>query len=331
MADVGLGTVRAADVAVAEQLPVTGHRGLPGGGRRPVGLGGRRPVGVDGRRTGGVGGRRVVAVLRWVPVVALVLLVVGAVVVPLVAGTDPRDVDLRAVLQPPSASHLLGTDASGRDVLLRSFAGLRVSLVVGLVAALVAGLIGTVVGVLAGTVGGWVDRALMRTVDAVAAVPHLLLGIFIVALFRPSLTAVIASVALTHWVSTARIVRSIVLALRQRPYVDAAVVAGAARWDIALRHHVPAITPHALLAWSLMVPHAIMHESALSFLGLGLPPHLPSLGTMIAAGQASLLAGQWWPTVVPGAFVVLLGLCVIASSGELRRRWAARLPQEERW
>ena len=269
--------------------------------------------------------------LRLVPVAGLVALVVGAVVVPAAYGADPADVDLSRVLQPPSAEHPLGTDASGRDVLVRSFAGLRVSLAVGLVAALVAGLIGTVVGVVAGTVGGVVDRVLMRTVDAIAAVPHLLLGIFIVALFRPSLGAVVASIALTHWVSTARIVRSIVLSLRERPYVDAAVLAGAGRGHVAVHHHVPAVAPHALLAWSLMIPHAIMHESALSFLGLGLPPHLPSLGTMIAQGQGALLAGQWWPAVVPGVFVVLLGLCVIASSGELRRRWSARLPEDERW
>ena len=269
--------------------------------------------------------------VRLVPVAGLAALVIGAIVVPAVHGADPTDVDLSQVLEPPSAEHLLGTDASGRDVLVRSFAGLRVSLIVGIVAALVAGLVGTVVGIVAGTAGGWVDRVLMRTVDAVAAVPHLLLGIFIVALFRPSLGAVIASIALTHWVSTARIVRSLVLSLRARPYIDAAVLAGAGRGQVALRHHVPAVAPHALLAWSLMVPHAIMHESALSFLGLGLPPHLPSLGTMIAQGQGALLAGQWWPAVVPGAFVVLLGLCVIASSGELRRRWSARLPEDERW
>ena len=179
--------------------------------------------------------------------------------------------------------------------------------------------------------GGWVDRVTMRLVDTVAAVPHLLLGIFVVALFRPSLAAVVASVALTHWVSTARIVRAVVLSVRDRPYIDAAVGGGASRWALARRHHVPAVAPHALLAWSLMVPHAIMHESALSFLGLGLPPHLPSLGTMVAGGQAALLAGQWWPAVAPGAFIVLLGTCTIAASGELRRRFSARQATEERW
>lgn len=284
------------------------------------------PGPVRRRRSG-----RLRGVLGWVPLVGLGLLVAAAVIGPALSGADPRDVDLSAVLEPPSRGHLLGTDASGRDVLQRSLSGLRVSLIVGLVAALVAGLIGTVVGVLAGTLGGWVDRVTMRVVDAIAAVPHLLLGIFIVALFRPSLGAVVASVALTHWVSTARVVRAVVLSVRERDYIDAAVVAGASRWSLARRHHVPAVAPHALLAWSLMVPHAIMHESALSFLGLGLPPHLPSLGTMIASGQGALLAGQWWPALVPGAFVVALGLCTIAATGRLRRRWSARLPSEERW
>ena len=126
-------------------------------------------------------------------------------------------------------------------------------------------------GAVAGTVGGRVDRALMRVVDTIAALPHLLLGIFIVAMLRPSLGAVIASIALTHWLSTARIVRSELLSLRSRPFIDAAISGGAGRARVLTRHLLPHVLPRLALATTLMVPHAVWHETALSFLGLGLP------------------------------------------------------------
>lgn len=131
----------------------------------------------------------------------------------------------------------------------------------------------------------------MRLVDAFSSVPHLLLGIFVVALFRPGVWPVIASVAVTHWLSTARIVRSEVLSLRTRPFVDAAVSGGATRWRVAVRHLLPAVLPQAGLAAVLMVPHAMWHESALSFLGLGLPSHQASLGNLVQNARSSLLAG----------------------------------------
>jgi peptide/nickel transport system permease protein len=142
---------------------------------------------------------------------AVILAVFGAavIVVPLVVGLDQQVVDLAVANQPPGPAHWFGTDELGRDVLLRCVYGLRVSLTVGLVAALVSTVVGTAVGAIAGASGGWTDRVLMRVLDAVASVPHLLLGIVIVAVLRPSLTAVVISIALTHWLSSARIVRSV--------------------------------------------------------------------------------------------------------------------------
>ncbi len=159
--------------------------------------------------------------------VAVVLLAV--LLVPPLVQLDEQAVDLSRKLLPPSWDHPFGTDDLGRDLLLRCVYGLRVSLLVGLVAALVATVIGTAVGAAAGALGGWADRTLMRLVDAFSSVPHLLLGIFVVALFRPGVWPVIVSVAVTHWLSTARIVRSEVLSLRTRPFVDAAVSGGAGR------------------------------------------------------------------------------------------------------
>ncbi|MCZ9343882.1 ABC transporter permease, partial [Streptomyces sp. TRM76130] len=194
-------------------------------------------------------------------------------------------------LLPPSASHPFGTDDVGRDLLLRCVYGLRVSLLVGVAAALTATVVGTAVGAAAGALGGWSDRALMRVVDAFSSVPHLLLGVFIVAMFRPGVWPVVVSVASTHWLSTARIVRAEVLSLRSRPYIDAAVCGGASRWRVTVRHLLPGVLPQAALAAVLMVPHAMWHESALSFLGLGLPTHMASLGNLIQQARGSLLAG----------------------------------------
>lgn len=265
--------------------------------------------------------RRSTRALRVRTSAALVAATVLAVLlVPPLVQLDQQAVDLAAKLQPPSWAHPFGTDDVGRDLLLRCVYGLRVSLLVGVAAALTATVVGTAVGAAAGALGGWADRALMRVVDTFSSVPHLLLGIFIVAMFRPGVWPVVISVALTHWLSTARIVRAEVLSLRSRPYIDAAVSGGASRWRVAVRHLLPAVLPQAALAAVLMVPHAMWHESALSFLGLGLPTHTASLGTLIQGARGSLLAGQWWPTLFPGLFLIVPTLAVAGLAGARRER-----------
>ncbi|MDK9497962.1 ABC transporter permease [Streptomyces katrae] len=256
------------------------------------------------------------------------LLVLAVLLVPPLVPFDPQAVDLSAKLLPPSWQHPFGTDDLGRDLLLRCVHGLRVSLLVGVVAALVATVLGTAVGAAAGALGGRTDRLLMRAVDALSAIPHLLLGIFVVALFRPGVWPVVVSVALTHWLSTARIVRAEVLSLRGRPYVDAAVSGGASRWRVAVRHLVPGVLPQAGLAAVLMIPHAMWHESALSFLGLGLPAHQASLGTLVQGGRGSLLAGDWWPTLFPGLLLIVPTLAIAGLAGAWRDRLSPRRRSE---
>ncbi|MFD7434039.1 ABC transporter permease [Streptomyces sp. NPDC059861] len=265
--------------------------------------------------------RRSTRTLRVRVSVTLVALTVLAVLlVPPLVQLDQQAVDLAAKLQPPSWAHPFGTDDVGRDLLLRCVYGLRVSLLVGVAAALTATVVGTAVGATSGALGGWFDRGIMRLVDTFSSVPHLLLGIFIVAMFRPGVWPVVVSVALTHWLSTARIVRAEVLSLRSRPYIDAAVSGGASRWRVTVRHLLPGVLPQAALAAVLMVPHAMWHESALSFLGLGLPAHTASLGTLIQSARGSLLAGQWWPTLFPGLFIIVPTLAIAGLAGAWRER-----------
>ncbi|MER6602000.1 ABC transporter permease [Streptomyces parvus] len=269
--------------------------------------------------------RRVRVVTSAVIVTAVALAVL---VVPPLAQLDQQAVDLANKLDPPSLAHPFGTDDVGRDLLLRCVYGLRVSLLVGLVAALTATVIGTAIGALAGAFSGWVDRIVMRVVDALSSIPHLLLGIFIVAMFRPGVWPVIVSVALTHWISTARIVRSEVLSLRSRPFIDAAVSGGASRTRVVVRHLLPGVLPQAGLAAVLMVPHAMWHESALSFLGLGLPAHQASLGNLVQSARGSLLAGDWWPTLFPGLFLIIPTLALAGLAGAWRDRINPRRKSE---
>ncbi len=222
-----------------------------------------------------------------------------------------------------NADHPFGTDSAGRDLFVRTAAGLRVSLLIAVVCAALSSVLGAVVGAVSAAAGGWADRLVMRLVDGINAVPHLLLGIVLVALFRGSLVAVIASIALTHWTQVARIVRAEVLSLRDRPHVDAAVLGGASRWRVVHRHLLPAALPQALVAAVLLLPHAVWHESTLSFLGLGLPPHQPSLGTLLAEARSSLLLGGWWTLLFPALGLVLTTLAVAAVGSGVRQRHTA--------
>ncbi|MFJ4468367.1 ABC transporter permease [Streptomyces sp. NPDC089424] len=271
-------------------------------------------------RAAGTARRSTRALRVRVSATLVTLTVLAVLLVPPLAQLDQQAVDLSAKLLPPSWDHPFGTDDVGRDLLLRCVYGLRVSLLVGVAAALTATVVGTAVGAAAGALGGWFDRGIMRLVDTFSSVPHLLLGIFIVAMFRPGVWPVVVSVALTHWLSTARIVRAEVLSLRSRPYIDAAVSGGALRRRVAVRHLLPGVLPQAALAAVLMVPHAMWHESALSFLGLGLPTHTASLGTLIQSARGSLLAGQWWPTLFPGLFIIVPTLAVAGLAGAWRER-----------
>lgn len=270
--------------------------------------------------------------VRRLPAAAAVLvaLVLYAIVVPMLAGVDDRVTDFGSARLAPSATHWFGTDSAGRDLFVRTASAIRISLLIALACAALATVIGVIVGTVAAIRGGWIDRLVMRSVDAVNALPHLLLGIVIVAMFRGSVVAIVASIALTHWTQVARIVRAEIIGLRDRPYIESAVSAGASRRRIARTHLAPAVLPQALIAVVLLMPHAVWHESTLSFLGFGLPPHEPSLGTLISEARSSLLLGNWWTLVFPAAILVLATLSVAALGARIRARSAPPRPSELR-
>jgi peptide/nickel transport system permease protein len=215
-----------------------------------------------------------------------------------------EDIPASEVVSVESRRFLLGTDTVGRDVLARVLSGTRVSLEVGSLALAVALVLGVSIGLLAGWAGGFLDSVLMRLVDALLAVPMLFLLLFLAAVFRPSLGLLVAILGCSSWMGVARLVRGQVLSLKEREFILAARALGASPLRIAVTHLIPnALTPLAQDA-ALRLGDLILIEAALSYLGLGVQPPVPSLGNIVAEGQ-EVLGQAWWLTFIPAALIAL--------------------------
>ncbi|MFA5112159.1 MAG: oligopeptide ABC transporter permease [Desulfobaccales bacterium] len=236
------------------------------------------------------------------------VLVLGLFVVsifaPWLAPYDPDRIDLQQVLMPPSQAHLMGTDTLGRDVLSRIIYGSRVSLKVGFVAVGLATLIGLFVGALAGYYGGWVDQILMRLVDLMLCFPAFFLILAVIAVLEPSIWNIMAVIGLTGWMGVARLVRAEFLSLREREFVTAARALGASDTRLILRHMLPNALAPVMVSATLGVAGAILTESALSFLGLGVQPPTPSWGNILTAGKDNIEIA-WWLSVFPGLAILI--------------------------
>ncbi|MVZ90027.1 ATP-binding cassette domain-containing protein [Microbacter sp. ANSKLAB05] len=266
-----------------------------------------------------------VAGLRAAGGVMLVAVVAFALVWPAIAPADMASSGYLSADLPPTWAHPMGTDGLGHDLSVRVAQALRVSLAVAVGAAVLAGVLGVAVGAVAAACGGRVDAALMRCTDAVAAVPHLLATVVVVALFRGSLAAIVVALALTHWPAVARVVRAEAQKIMASRYVAASRVAGASPLQLARWHVLPAVVGQAGLATVLMVPHAVWHESTLSFLGIGMPPERPSLGTLVALSQSGLLLGRWWPLAFPTVALIAVTVAVaLLGPGTPGRGWVRR-------
>jgi peptide/nickel transport system permease protein len=228
---------------------------------------------------------------------------VGRFVRPLVSHS-PDTIDLLQRLAPPSSSHPLGTDDLGRDVLARLIFGARVSLTVGLAASLIAVLIGSFFGALAGYYGGAVDWIVSRLIEVVLCFPFLFLLLGVIALFRPSLLTIMIALGLTSWTNEARYLRGEFLRIRELEFAQAARASGAGDPRIIFRHLLPNALGPVLVSASFGVASAILFESSLSFLGLGVPVPTASWGGMLAVAE-SFLGHAWWLAVFPGLAIFL--------------------------
>ena len=239
----------------------------------------------------------------------LLVFSLGAAFAPWIARHDPNFVDLDQIKQPPSASHILGTDAAGRDVFARLLFAGRVSLSVGIVAVAITSVIGTLIGLVSGYVRGWVDNLLQRFTELVMTFPFFFAVIILVSISGPSIKNIIIAMGALFWPWVARLVRGQVLSLREMEYVTAARAMGASERRIALFHVLPGVMPYVAVAATLLLALAILTEAALSFLGLGVQIPTPTWGTMMNAGQSLfVLEHQPWLWAPAG---IAIGLTVL--------------------
>ena len=259
----------------------------------------------------------------------LIVLAIGAVFVPMLSRQDPLGIgDVLALrLLPPLSRdshgtfHLLGTDRFGRDLFVRMMLAGRISLAVGVVGSVFAGAAGTVVGAAAAWMAGIVDRLLMALADALLALPRLVLLLVCATLWRPGLVTVVIVLVLTGWMGVARLVRAELLGTRRQPYVDAAAALGASPFRVLWRHALPNSLGPAIVATTLGVGNAILLESGLSFLGMGIQPPRPSWGNMIAGGRDLIVVAPW-VAIAPGLALIVTVLACTLLGDSLRDRLA---------
>src|SRR3989449_2630473 len=221
-----------------------------------------------------------------------------AVAAPLLSPHDPHKPDIKRILEPPSARHWLGTDQVGRDVLSRMLYGARVSLAVGFVSVGIATAIGIALGAAAGYHGGAVDAAVMRLVDLMLVFPRFFLLLAVLAFLRPSIWTIMAVIGLTGWMGVARLVRAEFLALKEREFVIWSQAVGASGFRIVWRHILPNAMAPVLVAMTLGIPAAILTESGLSFLRLGVQPPHATWGNILNEGKDAIEIG-WWVSLYP--------------------------------
>ncbi len=259
-------------------------------------------------------GRNPGAVLGAITLAALVLLTVFA---PLVAPYDPIAQDSRAIRAAPSADHLFGADTFGRDVFSRVLYGGRKSLPIGLVAVAIAAVVGVGFGLVAGYYGGAIDTIIMRAVDLMLAFPGILLAMALVAILGTSLFNLMLAVGIASIPDYTRVVRGVVLSVREAEYVTAARVGGAADRAIMLRHILPNVLPSIIVLATLGIAGAIILGATLSFLGLGIKPPEPEWGNMLSDGR-SMMRHFWWVSFFPGLAIMLTVLAINLLGDGLR-------------
>ncbi|PIP67693.1 MAG: peptide ABC transporter permease [Candidatus Omnitrophica bacterium CG22_combo_CG10-13_8_21_14_all_43_16] len=234
--------------------------------------------------------------------------IIIAIFAPMIAPYNPGQIDIENILTAPSGSHIFGTDSLGRDLFSRMVYGARISLMVGFIAVGIAGLIGIALGAIAGYYGKWVDAVIMRFIDIMLCFPTFFLILAVIALLEPSIINIMVIIGATSWMGMARLIRAEILSLKKRDFIYAEKAIGAGDLRIIARHLIPNAMAPVLVSITLGIAGAILVESSLSFLGIGVQPPTPSWGNILSEGKAVMGAG-WWMMLFPGLaiFITVLG------------------------
>ena len=237
-----------------------------------------------------------------------------AIFAPIIAPYNPGQIDIDNILTAPSSSHIFGTDSLGRDLFSRMAYGARISLMVGFIAVGIAALIGIILGSIAGYYGGWIDALIMRFIDIMLCFPTFFLILAVIALLEPSIVNIMIIIGATSWMGIARLIRAEILSLKERDFIYAERAIGASDFRIITRHLIPNAMAPVLVSITLGVAGAILMESSLSFLGIGVQPPTPSWGNILSEGKSVMGAG-WWMMLFPGIaiFITVLGYNLIGE------------------
>lgn len=265
--------------------------------------------------------------------ILVTVLVFVALLAPLIAPHDPSTITVSNILSPPSFTHPFGTDDLGRDVLSRMLWGTRVSLLVGFVAVGISISIGIIIGAVAGYYGGRVDMVLMRFVDIMLTFPTLFLILAVIAILEPSIQVIMVVIGITSWMDVARLVRAEFMSLSERDFVLAAKATGASSPRIIFGHILPNALSPVFVSATFGIAGAILVESGLSFLGLGIQPPKPSWGNILSSGK-SYIEVAWWLSVFPGLAILITALSYNLLGEGLRdaidpRLWATTAHEEK--
>jgi peptide/nickel transport system permease protein len=234
----------------------------------------------------------------------VLLLALVAVFAPLIAPYEPTSIDIDNPLAPPSWAHLMGTDQLGRDVFSRIVYGAKISLTIGFIAVGIATIIGLFFGSVAGFYGGSLDALIMRFIDIMLCFPTFFLILAVIAILEPSIYNIMVVIGITSWMGVARLIRAEILSLKEREFILAARACGASNLRIIIHHLIPNAIGPVLVSATLGVAAAILTESALSFLGIGVQPPTPSWGNILTEGKAALGVG-WWLMLFPGLAILI--------------------------
>lgn len=240
--------------------------------------------------------------------IIVLFFVMIAILAPLIAPYDPGRIDIEDILTGPSRQHILGTDSLGRDLFSRMVYGTRISLLVGLIAVGISAVIGILLGSIAGYYGKWIDITIMRFVDIMLCFPTFFLILAVIALLEPSIVNIMVIIGVTSWMGVARLIRAEMLSLKERDFIYAERAIGAGDFRIIARHLVPNAMAPVLVSITLGIAAAILVESSLSFLGIGVQPPTPSWGNILSEGK-SVMGAAWWMMLFPGLaiFITVLG------------------------